>query len=143
MKKILEKIKRLPRLIRLLQSYLMKDENALLALIEDEAKDVLKHYKEMGICNIEEIEDLLFHIKSYSEIPQVVRDLDFPDIKEAKFIFEKGYLKAVELGKERPSVAEIERYILYIEEVEKQRAVERDFIFDKVKNLPLGMVLAC
>ena len=143
MKKILEKIKRLPRLIRLLQSYLMKDENALLALIEDEAKDVLKHYKKMGIYNIEEIEDLLFHIKSYSEIPQVVRDLDFPDIKEAKFIFEKGYLKAVELGKERPSAAEIERYILYIEEVEKQRAVERDFIFDKVKNLPLGMVLAC
>lgn len=143
MMSIIEKIKRLPRLIRLLQSYLMKDENALLALIEDEAKDVLKHYKKMGICNIEEIEDLLFHIKSYSEIPQVVRDLDFPDIKEVKFIFEKGYLKAVDLGKEKPSVAEIERYILYIEEVEKQRAVERDFIFDKVKSLPLGMVLAC
>ena len=143
MMSIIEKIKRLPRLIRLLQSYLMKDENALLALIEDEAKDALKHYEKMGICNTEEIEDLLFHIKSYSEIPQVVRDLDFPDIKEVKFIFEKGYLKAVELGKERPSAAEIERYILYVEEVEKQRAVERDFIFDKVKNLPLGMVLAC
>ena len=143
MMSIIEKIKRLPRLIRLLQSYLMKDENALLALIEDEAKDVLKRYEKMGICDTEEIEDPLFHIKSYSEIPQVVRDLDFPDIKEAKFIFEKGYLKAVELGKERPSAAEIERYILYIEEVEKQRAVERDFIFEKVKNLPLGMVLAC
>lgn len=138
---ILEKIKRLPRLIKLLQSYLMKDENALLILIEDEAKYVLKRYEEMGICNVEEIEDLLFHINSYSEIPQVVRDTEFPDIKEARFIFEKGCLKAVELGGEKPSAAEIERYILYTEEVEKQRAVERDFIFEKVKNLPLGFLL--
>lgn len=138
---IIEKIKRLPRLIKLLQSYLMKDENALLALIEDEAKDVLKRYEKMGICSTEEIEDLLFHIKSYSEIPQVVRDIEFPDIKEAKFIFEKGYLKAIEVGKDKPSIAEIEKYILYVEEVEKQRAVERDFIFEKVKNLPLGLIL--
>lgn len=139
--RLIRKIKRLPHLAKLLKSFLVGDSGALLALIEDEAKYLLEDCVNLGICNIEEIEDLLFHIKSYNEIPKVVKDMNFPDMRDIKFHYENGDIKLVEVGKEKPTVEELEAYIKYIEEVERERAVERDFIFEKVKSLPLGFVL--
>ena len=139
--RFIRKLKRLPHLIKLLKSFLSGDEGALLALIRDEAEYLLKNYMDLGICNIEEIEDLLFHLKSYNEIPKVVKDMEFPDMKDIKFHYEKGQIKVVEVGKDKPTVEDIETYIKYIELVERERAVERDFIFEKVKNLPLGFLL--
>ena len=79
--RVLKKILRLPQLIK---CYLSMDRNALLALIEDEAKELLRQYGALGTCNIEGREDLLFHIQSYNEIPEIVRQTEFPMVKDLK-----------------------------------------------------------
>ena len=135
MRRWLKKLVRLPKFIK---CYLSKDESVLLTLIEEEANNLLEQYGRMGTCNIEGIEDLLFHIKSYSEIPEVVKQIEFPNMKEINLFYEDGSIRVFELGSRKPSIEDLEVYIKYIEEVEKQRAVERDFIFEKVKELPLG-----
>ena len=57
-----------------------------------------------------------------------------------KLFYEDGNIGVFRAGYKKPTVEELEVYIRYIEEVEKQRAVERDFIFEKVKELPLGFL---
>ena len=138
MNRTLRKILRIPKLLK---CYLSKDKNALLALIEEEANELLKQYGDMGTCNTEGIEDLLFHIQSYYEIPEVVKQIEFPMLRNINFFYEDGNIRVFELGSKKPTVEELEDYIRYIEEVERQRAVERDFIFEKVKELPLGFSL--
>lgn len=138
MERILRKLFKLPKLLK---CYFSKDRNALLALLEDEAQKLLKQYGEMGVCNIEGIEDLLFHIRTYHEIPEMLRATEFPMLKNIKFFFENGDIGVFRLGHKRPTVEELEEYIKYIEEVERQRAVERDFIFEKAKELPLEFCL--
>lgn len=135
---MLRKIIRIPKLLK---CYLSKDKNALLALIEEEANELLKQYGDIGTCNIEGIEDLLFHLQSYSEIPEVVKQTEFPMLRNINFFYEDGNIRVFELGSKKPTIEELEDYIKYIEEVERQRAVERDFIFEKVKELPLGFSL--
>ena len=137
MNRWIKKILRLPKLIK---NYMSTDKNALLSLIEEEANSLLEQYGELGTCNIEGIEDLLFHIKSYHEIPEAIKQTEFPTIKDLKLFYEDGDIGVFRAGYKKPTVEELEVYIRYIEEVEKQRAVERDFIFEKVNELPLGFL---
>lgn len=137
--RIFKKLLKLPRLIK---CYLSTNKSSLLLLIEEEAKDLLKQYGSIGTCNTEGIEDLLFHIRTYNEIPEIVKQTEFSTLGNLEVVYRNGSLKVFKNGNTVPTSKEIELYVKYLEEIEKQRAVERDFIFEKVKELPLGF-MAC
>ena len=106
------------KLMKLIGWYIADSENFLLHVIEEKALDTMENCEGLGIDKVEELQDLLFHIDSYYEIPWVVKETKFPDVEleelSAKEFFE------------------------FLTEVETQRAIERDFIFEHVKVLPIG-----
>ena len=75
-------------------------------------------FNKIGIGSTEEIQDLIFHIDSYLDLPNMLR----------KTVYEP-YLKNGEKLDE------------YFEELEKARAVEREYIFELMKKLPIGFEL--
>ena len=135
--RIIKKVLKLPKLLK---SYFSTDGSVLLALIENEAKEILRYYNTAGTCNTEGIEDLLFHIKSYYEIPEIIRQTEFDFVEDRGLLsYEDGLIGIPKEGSKQPTIEELEVYVKYVEEVEKQRAVERDFIFEKLKELPLEL----
>lgn len=125
--------RKIRKVLSVIKYYWQDEETAVLHLLEDQALKYLDNCFELEIKNTEQIEDLIFHIRSYYEIPKVVKTLEFPDLKEINI---KHLLKH---GTKDKKVAE--QYIQYMTQVEKQRAVERDFIFEHAKTLPFGFKL--
>ena len=83
-----------------------------------------------------EIEDLIFHIKSYREIPKIIEETRYPEFKGM------GIKEIVRRYKfKKLSLEEISKYGNFLVEVEEQRAVERDFIFEHAKILTFGFKL--
>ena len=124
-------VKRMFRFFRILWYLLFKKDYLFLYLLEDKAHSCLDDCLSLNIPNTEQLEDLIFHIRSYYEIPKVVRELKFPDMQDfnVKSLLKK---KASDVPKE---ITE------YLVEIEVQRAVERDIIFDLAKNLPFGFTI--
>lgn len=89
-------------------------------LLKLEVEDYLKYHCDIGTRRIEELQDLLFHINSYIEIPETVKVTMFPSLPEDAF-------NTFPL-----------KYAEYLEEVEKQRAVERFYIIDSLKYFPFN-----
>lgn len=106
------------KILKVLWWCLIDDENLILHLMEEKALKILKDCREMEINDVEELEDFIFHINTYYEIPFMVKEMRFPDWELDEL--PPDYLAS------------------YIEEVETQRAVERDFIFEHAKVLSLG-----
>ena len=116
------------RFCRIVWYSLFDLEFLFLFLLEDKAKECIKDCEFLEVSNIEQMEDLIFHIKSYHEIPKVVKELKFPDLKIPNI---KKVL--------RSNVETISKDVVdYLVEVEVQRSIERDFIFEYAKNLPFG-----
>ena len=111
-------MKRVRKLYRILKYLFTNKKYFTLSLLKAEAEDHLDTYYKIGVGNVEDIEDLIFHIDSYMEIPQVLQTTVF-----------KGYLEKGEKLDE------------YFVELEKMRAVERDYIFELAKKLPIGFEL--
>lgn len=101
------------KVCNVLRYYLLKDENAFMYLLKEEALSYMEQCKRIGVCNTEGIENLLFHIDSYLEIPEALKKTTFLDNLE-------------------------NRGTKYLLEVEKERAVERDYICELLKELPIG-----
>ena len=108
-------MKRLKKLCRILKYLFTNRKYFTLSLIKAEAKDHLDTYYKIGVGNVEDIENLIFHIDSYMEIPHVLQTTVY-----------KGYLEKGEKLDE------------YFYELERMRAVERDYIFEAAKRLPIG-----
>ena len=75
-------------------------------------------FNKIGIGCTEEIQDLIYHIDSYIDLPHMLRETVYEE-----------YLKNGEKLDE------------YFEELEKARAVEREYIFELMKKLPIGFEL--
>ena len=111
-------MKRLRKLFRLLKYAITKRKYFLLYLIREEAKDHLKAFNKIGVGMTEDIQDLIYHIDSYIALPQTLQNTVY-----------KGYLEKGEKFEE------------YFEDLETHRAVERDYIFELLKRLPIGFEL--
>ncbi len=109
------------KFFKLVWWYIADGENFLLHIIEDKALECIHDCREIGVSNIEELEDLLFHIASYYEIPRVVKEIKYS-------------------GQKFRNMTQEEK-LDYFMEVETQRAVERDFIFEHAKSLSIGFEL--
>lgn len=104
------------KVLRIVKYAIFDSENFLLRILEEETKDYLKYFAKLKVVNTEDFEDLLYHIKSYIDLPETLKST----------LYDSG-----------------NKYNLveYIEDLEKLRAVERDYIFELVKDLPLGFKL--
>ena len=110
--------KRIIKICRLIKYIVINPKYLILYLIKVEAQEHLKTFYKMGIGNVEDIEDLIYHIDSYIEIPKVLQSTTYA-----------GYLEKGEKLDE------------YFEDLETHRAVERDYIFEALKRLPIGFQL--
>lgn len=129
--------KRVIRVIFIIRAYLFKNECALLRIIEQEALDYLDLCKKMDVTNIEEVEDLVFHIRAYFDIPVTLKNTMFSDIPTGiKFRVKKNTVVVPEKYK-----GLLDRYAEYLTEVEKQRAVERLCILECLKSFPFSSVI--
>ena len=125
--------KRIKKLWNILK-YFFKDEDSLfLHLLEIKAYEVLDSCYALDVGMTEEIEDLIFHIRSYYDIEESVIATKYP--------FYKGK-SASELIREcqkgKMNLAQAEVLSDFLDEVENQRAIEREIIFDHAKNLTFG-----
>ena len=110
--------KRLVKLFRIIKYAIISPKYLLLYLMRAEAEDYLDTFHKMGIGCVEEVEDLIYHIDSYIELPKILQNTKYVD-----------YLKNGEKLDE------------YIEDLETYRAVEREYIFEALKKLSIGFQL--
>ena len=111
-------LKRVKRLLRIIKYAVTQPRCFILYLIKAEALGYLQVFNKIGVGSTEEIQDLIFHIDSYIDLPNMLR----------RTVYEP-YLKKGEKLDE------------YFEELEKARAVEREYIFELMKKLPIGFEL--
>ena len=127
---MLRKIKKLWTIVK----YFFEDEdNLLLHLMEMKAYETLDDCAALEVGRTEEIEDLIFHIQTYYDIPEMIAATNYPDLSETNV---SKILKEYKLG----NIDKVNMVVMadFIEEVEKQRAVERDLIFEEAKILSFG-----
>ena len=110
--------KRVRRLLRIVKYAVTQPRCFVLYLIKAEALEHLKTFNKIGVGWTEEIQDLIFHIDSYLDLPKMLRSTVYEE-----------YLKKGEKLDE------------YFEDLEKARAVEREYIFELMKKLPIGFEL--
>jgi hypothetical protein len=111
-------MRRVRKLIKLIKCAIFNSQYFLLNIIKEEALEHLKTFDKIGIGATEEIQDLIYHIDSYIEIPKILQNTIY-----------KGYLEKGEMIEE------------YFHDLETHRAVEREYIFNLLKKLPIGFQL--
>lgn len=128
--------KRFKRLLEILKFYFSDGDNLFLYLLKAKAYDCLEDCTVLGVEATEELEDLIFHINSYLAVPHDLIETKYPEFKNLKVLdIIKKYKK------HQTSIQEIKKYGDFLVDVEMQRHVERDFIFEHAKILPFGFTL--
>lgn len=127
-KRLLRKLKQVFCIIGVLFT---KSRSPFLRTLKYEVENYLEDCCNSGTKSIEELQDLLFHINSYFEIPEATRITMFPDMKYGFKLILFGYNFYKYLNRKFPSL-----YVKYVQEVEKQRAVERFYIMELLKYFP-------
>ena len=75
---------RLKKLVTILWYFCIDSDNLLLYLMYSKANEILKGCYKFSISNTEDLEDLIFHIKTYLEITSVTAKLKYPEFKDLK-----------------------------------------------------------
>lgn len=125
--------RKVKKFFQLIKYFIIDGDNLFLYLLLMKAESCLEDCNRLEVVNTEEIEDLIFHIRSYLEIPNAVAETSFPEFRGVSIKKIIKYYKNKTL-----TLAEVDRYGDYIVEVETQRAIERDFIFESAKALTFG-----
>ena len=129
-------LRKIKKLWTLLKFYFTDEDNLLLHLIEMKAYETLDDCFELDVGMTEEVEDLIFHIRAYYDIPR--------NLVETKYTWYEGenIPQVIEKYKKgKLDMAKVMEFADYLAEVEEQRAVERDIIFEHVKVLAFGFRL--
>ena len=130
---MLRKIKKLCSIIK----YYFEDEDTLfMYLLKVKAYECMNDCSRLDVSNTEELEDLIFHINTYVDIPQTLVATKYPDFESTSV---QDVIK--KFKNDQMSIKEIEKYGDFLIDVETHRAVERDLIFDHAKALPFGFSL--
>ena len=130
---MLRKIKKLCSIIK----YYFEDEDTLfMYLLRAKAFECMSDCSRLEVSNTEELEDLIFHIDTYIDIPKTLVATKYPDFRNASV---QGVIKRFKNN--QMSIREIEKYGDFLIDIETHRAVERDLIFDHAKVLPFGFSL--
>lgn len=129
-------LRKIKKLLAILKYFFQDEDNLLLHLMEMKAYESLEDCATMEISTTEELEDLIFHIRSYYDIPLYLAETKYPKLKS---------LNAQEIVKnykdEKINEEDVMEFAEFLADVEKQRAVERDIIFEHAKILTFGFRL--
>ena len=129
-------LRKIKKLWVLLKYFFTDEDNLFLHLMEIKAMETLEDCARMEVDMTEEVEDLIFHIRSYYDIPFNIAATSYPDLEGTSI---KRIVKGYDKGK--ASMEDVMLFADYLEDVEKQRAVERDIIFEYAKILAFGFKL--
>lgn len=129
-------LRKVKKLWTLLKYFFTDEDNLLLHLIEMKAMETLKDCVQLEVSTTEEVEDLIFHIRTYYDIPFNIAATSYPDLEGESI---KRIIKGYSSGK--IALEDVMLFADYLEDVEKQRAVERDIIFEYAKVLAFGFKL--
>ena len=111
-------MKRLRKLFNLVKFALGNRKYFLLNIIKAEALEHLRLFGKIGVDYTEDLQDLIYHIDSYIDLPNMLRKTTY-----------EPYLKNGEKFEE------------YFHDLETHRAVAREYIFELMKRLPIGFQL--
>lgn len=129
-------LRKLKKLWVVLKYFFTDEDNLLLHLIELKAYESLNDCLVLEVSSTEEIEDLLFHIRLYYDIPDNLVETKYPQFKGLSL----G--KAIKSYKEnKMNINDLEEFADFMVEVETERAVERDIILEQAKCLSFGFRL--
>ena len=132
-REMLRKIKKLWSIIK----YYFEDEDTLLLyLLKMKATECTNDCNKLEVRNTEELEDLIFHINTYIDIPFALTETKYPEFRNTSV---RDVIKKFKDNK--MSLKEIEKYGDFLIDIETHRAIERDLIFDHAKSLPFGCSL--
>ena len=129
-------LRKIKKLWVLLKYFFTDEDNLFLHLMEIKAMETLEDCARMEVDMTEDVEDLIFHIRSYYDIPFNIAATSYPDLEGTSI---KRIIKGYDKGK--ASMEDVMLFADYLEDVEKQRAVERDIIFEYAKILAFGFKL--
>jgi hypothetical protein len=104
--------------------------------MEIKAYESLNDCLTLEVSMTEEIEDLIFHIRTYYDIPESIAETHYPEMIDVNI---PSLIKEYKSGK--LDMREVMIFADYLGEVETQRALERDIIFDHAKTLAFGFKL--
>lgn len=132
------------QLLYIIDAHLFKNKCSFLKILEYDIQEYINTCKDLGTEQTEELQDVLFHIHSYLEIPETVRVTMYPDIpKQVRICKHKNGISIAGWHTPWSLLPKLipNRYLEYLEEVEKQRAVERFYILESLKNFPFGLII--
>ena len=129
-------LRKIVNLWYVLKYFFTDEDNLLLHLIEKKAYESLSDCALLEVGMTEEIEDLIFHIQTYYDIPDSIALTKYPDFKGIDI---PKMMRKYKDGK--ATLEEVVRFTDFLDEIEVQRAVEREIIFDRVKGLSFGFRL--
>lgn len=128
--------KKIKKLWDIIKYYFKDEDNLLLHLMELKAQEILNSCYELNVGKTEDIENLIFHIRSYYDILENSFSIYYPELKNINIS------KVIKMyRKNKLNVSNISKFVDFLEDVEKQRAVERDIIFEYAKVLSFGFKL--
>ena len=128
--------KKTKKFFNIVRYFLTDEDNLVLHLLKMKAYECMDDCYKLEVRQTEELEDLVFHINAYLSVPEALVELSYPEFRNVKV---KDIIKKYK--KKKTSIAEIKRYGDFLVDIETQRAVERDCIFDHAKSLPFGFSL--
>lgn len=126
-------LRKLRKLWLILNFYFKDSDNLILHLLEIKAYECLEGCYKLSVRDTEELEDLLFHIKTYLEIPQALIEFKYHELKGVHTRDILNKYKRNKLSNE-----EILKLTDFLLDVEKERALERSYIFEHAKSLNFG-----
>lgn len=126
-------LRKLRKLWLILGFYFKDSDNLILRLLEIKAYECLEGCYKLSVRDTEELEDLLFHVKTYLEIPQALIEFKYHELKGIHIRDILNKYKRNKLSNE-----EILKFTDFLLDVEKERALERSYIFEHAKSLNFG-----
>lgn len=134
-KKIFRKIS---QIFNIVLACVFKNKSAFLRIIKYEVENYLTDCCNAGTRQIEDLHNLLFHINSYLEIPETTRALMFPMFSKK---LKKATKKDGKIFLSEEAILFPDKYVNYLEEIERQRSVERLYILELLKRFPFESVI--
>ena len=130
-------LRKVKKLWAILKYFFTDEDNLFLHLMEMKAYEAMQDCAVLDVGTTEELEDLVFHIRSYYDIPENIAATKYSSMQD---IFDvPKMMKDFTSGK--LDTEDLIRYADFIGDVEKQRAVERDMIFEHAKALTFDFKL--
>lgn len=126
-------IKKIKRLFWLVWYFFTDEEFLFFHLMKCKACDCLDDCYKLDVRSTEELEDLILHINIYKDLPEVLVEVEYPQYKQVKI---KDMVQEYKKGSKK--IEDIEDFSNFLVDLETQRALERDIIFDLAKNLTFG-----